>query len=176
MITAILLILVGLALVAVEVYVVPGLNVVGIGGGLAVVAGIVLSFVEAGPTGGLIATLGALAVGGALFYVMWQTGAVQQFILSEAMSRDDDKDRREGDARSRYLGQVGVAVTPLRPAGVVEIGNERVEVQTEGGFIASGSAVRIVAMDRRRFFVRLADAEPGAVADSTSPATGKVSG
>jgi membrane-bound ClpP family serine protease len=172
-ITAILLILLGLGLVAVEVYVVPGLNVVGIAGGLSIVAGVVVAFVEAGPAGGIIATLGALAVGGSLFYVMWQTGGIQKFILSDMLSRNVDQDRRESDMRSKYLGQEGIAVTPLRPAGVVEIDGDRIEVQTEGGFIASGSAVRIVAMDRRRFFVRLADAEADGSAGGPS---GAVSG
>jgi membrane-bound ClpP family serine protease len=65
----------------------------------------------------------------------------------------------EVEARSRYLGRDGVAVTALRPGGVCEIDGERVEVQTEGDFIASGSRVRVVAMDRRRFFVRLAEDE-----------------
>jgi len=176
LVTPILLILLGLALVAVEVYVVPGLNVVGIGGGLSIVAGVVLAFVEGGPMGGMIATLGAIAVGGALFYVMWQTGAVQQFILSDVLTRDVDDDRREKDARSKYLGQAGVAVTPLRPAGVVEIDGERVEVQTEGGFIASGSDVRVVAMDRRHFFVRLADAEEDSIEDASAGQRGAIPG
>ncbi len=157
MLTPIAFILLGLALVAVEVYAVPGINVVGIAGGLSLVAGVVLAFVEGGALGGLIATVGSVAVAGAMFYVMWQSGALQRFVLPDALGADPREDARAADARSKYLGHIGMAVTPLRPGGVVEIDGERVEVQTEGGFIASGSHVRVVAMDRRRFFVRLAD-------------------
>jgi len=151
------LLLLGLGLIAVEVYVVPGVGIVGIAGGLAVVAGVVLGFVEAGAVGGLATTAGAVGVGGAMFYAMWQSGALRPFILADELRRDVDSDTRDADARSRYLGRTGTAATPLRPAGIVEIDGERVEAQTEGGFIASGSRVRVVAMDRRRFFVRLAD-------------------
>lgn len=165
MLIPIALLLLGLALIAAEVYLVPGVGVVGIAGGLAVVAGVVLAFVEAGPGGGLVATAGAVGVGGVLFYVMWQTGALDRLVLADALGRDTAADERESDARSRYLGRTGAAVTPLRPAGIAEIDGERVEVQTEGGFIASGSRVRVVAMDRRRFFVRLADSAP----DSSAP-------
>ena len=42
---------------------------------------------------------------------------------------------------------------------VVEIDGERIEVVTEGEYIAAGSNVRVVAMDRRRYFARL-DALP----------------
>lgn len=157
MLIAVALILIGLALLAVEVYVTPGLNAIGIAGGLAIVAGVVMAFVEAGSLGGIIAAAGSLGAGAAMFYVMWQSGALDHFVLADALRGEGDDDR-DGDARSRYLGQSGVAVTPLRPAGIVEIEGERVEVQTEGGFIASGSRVRVVAMDRRRFFVRLDDA------------------
>lgn len=156
----ILLVLVGLGLIAVEVYVVPGLGAVGIGGGVAIVAGVVYAFMVAGPTGGVLTALGAVGAGAGLFYFLWQTGAWDRFVLAADLRRDTDADAREHDTRSRYLGRDAVAVTPLRPGGIVEIDGERVEVQTEGEFIASGSTVRVVAMDRRRFFVRLADALP----------------
>lgn len=172
-ITPIALVLVGLALIAVEVYLTPGLNVAGVAGGLAIVAGIVLAFVEAGAFGGIILAVGSLSVGGAMIYLMWQSGALDRFVLGEALSRDMELDAREDEARSRYLGREGTAVTPLRPAGVVEIDGERVEVQTEGGFIASGSRVRLVAMDRRRFFVRLADGGTAAEARADSGHTAK---
>lgn len=151
------LLLLGFGLIAVEVYLVPGVGVVGIAGGLALVAGVVLGFVEAGPVGGLAVTAGAVGAGTALFYAMWQSGALRPFILSDALRRDTDGDTRTSDARSRYLGRTGTAATPLRPGGIVEIDGDRLEAQTEGGFIAAGSRVRVVAMDRRRFFVRLAD-------------------
>ncbi len=156
----VLLVLFGLALIAVEVYLVPGLGAVGIAGGVAMVAGVIYAFVIAGPVGGVVAALGALGAGAGLFYFLWQSGAWDRFVLAADLRRDPGDDAREQDTRSRYLGRTAVAVTPLRPTGVVEIDGERVEVQTEGEFIAVGSAVRVVAMDRRRFFVRLADALP----------------
>jgi membrane-bound serine protease (ClpP class) len=156
----ILLIVVGLGLIALEVYVVPGLGVVGFTGGGSIIAGVIYAFVVIGAAGGVTAALGALVVGGGMFYLMWESGAWDRFVLAADLRRDVDADAREHDARSRYLGRGAVAVTPLRPGGIVEVDGERVEVQTEGEFIAAGSEVRIVAMDRRRFFVRMADA-PG---------------
>lgn len=156
----IVLVLVGLGLIAVEVYFVPGLTFVGVGGALAILGSVIYAFIVSGPVGGLVAALGAIAAGGGLFYVMWESGAWERFVLAADLRRDEDTDAREHDARSRYLGRTATAVTPLRPGGIVEIDGERLEVQTEGEFIAAGSAVRVVAMDRRRFFVRLADTLP----------------
>jgi membrane-bound serine protease (ClpP class) len=152
------LILVGLALIAVEVYLVPGFNVVGVFGFVVILFAIGFAFSETGLVGGIYALIGTVVVGGGLFYLMWTSGAWDRFVLATNLRSDEDSVVRESEHRAKYLGKSGVAMTPLRPTGVAEIDGERIEVVTEGEFIASGSKVRVVAMDRRRFFVRLADA------------------
>lgn len=62
-----------------------------------------------------------------------------------------------GEDRKSYLGKTGSALTPLRPAGVAMVDGIRIDVATEGEFIAAGSRIKVVAMDTRRYFVRLAD-------------------
>jgi membrane-bound serine protease (ClpP class) len=152
------LILLGLGLVVVEVYLIPGMNVVGIVGVLMVVFALGYIFAEAGMTGGIVATLATIGAGGGIFYWMWRNGAWNRFILSTNLGPDRKTVVREAEQRARYLGRVGIAVTPLRPTGIVEIEGERIEVATEGEFISARSLVRVVAMDRRRYFVRLAEA------------------
>lgn len=151
------LILVGLALIAVEVYLVPGFNLVGVFGFVVILFAIGYAFSENGLIGGLYAIIGTVVVGGGLFYFMWSSGAWDRFVLATNLKSDDESVTRESEHRARYLGKSGIAMTPLRPTGVAEIDGERIEVVTEGEFIASGSKVRVVAMDRRRFFVRLSD-------------------
>jgi membrane-bound serine protease (ClpP class) len=147
-----------LALIAVEVYLVPGFNVVGVFGFVVILFAIGYAFSETGLVGGIYALIGTVVVGGGLFYLMWTSGAWDRFVLATNLRSDEDSVVRESEHRAKYLGKSGVAMTPLRPTGVAEIDGERIEVVTEGEFIASGSKVRVVAMDRRRFFVRLADA------------------
>jgi len=153
------LILLGLVLLGLEIYLVPGVNVIGVIGVISVGVGVVYAFVSHGALGGVLALAGALVAGGGLLTYLWQTGAWDRLILADALNRDDLADEAESDSRSRWLGEIGTAVTPLRPTGIVEMGGERFEVLTEGAFIAAGSRVKVVAMDRRRYFVRLADEE-----------------
>lgn len=160
------LILVGLGLIVVEVYLVPGFNVVGIVGLLVIVFSIGYVFSEAGVVGGVAALLGTMALGGSLFYLMWTTGAWDRFVLSTSLRTDEEHAARESEHRARYLGKTGTAITPLRPTGVIEVEGERIEVVTEGQYIAAGSTVRVVAMDRRRYFVRLA----GSTSEAPDPA------
>lgn len=145
----------GVALIVVEVYFVPGFNFVGVVGALFILFAIGYAFSEKGLLGGGIMLIGASAAVGLSFYFMFQSGAWNRFVLKTNLGKDDVTIAREREQRSKYLGKVGVALSPLRPTGIVEIDGERIEVSTEGEFISSGSAVRVVAMDRRRFFVRL---------------------
>lgn len=151
---AITLILIGLALIVAEVYLIPGMNIAGILGVVLVLFGLGYAFTASGLMAGLAVLFGTLAAGGVLFLVLWRSGAWRQFIL--ATSLQSEPEARPGEHRARYLGREGIAVTPLRPVGIVEIDGERIEAVTEGQYIAAGSRVRVVAMDRRRYFVRLA--------------------
>lgn len=153
------LILVGLALVAIEVTLVPGFQVVGVLGVIGAGIGVVYAFVAFGAYGGLVATVGTAGGAAALAFLLRESGAWQRFVLTDSIRRDADADAREQASRAHLIGQTGTALTPLRPSGVAEFGDARVEVETEGAFVAAGSRVRVVAMDRRRFVVRLD--EPG---------------
>lgn len=149
------LILVGLALVAVEVTVVPGLNVVGVLGAVGAAIGVVIAFVEYGVLGGLGALAATILASGGLAYVLWESGAWDRFVLTTSLTAGDSIVDEPADSRARLLGRTGAAITPLRPAGLAEIDGARVEVVTEGSFVAAGSRVRVVALDRRRVLVRL---------------------
>ena len=149
------LILVGLALIVVEVTVVPGFNVVGVLGVLGAAVGVVVAFVEYGVTGGLGTLAATVLAAGGVAYLLIESGAWDRFVLTDTLTRGDSEDPVDAESRSRLLGKTGTALTPLRPGGVAEVGGARVEVETEGAFVAAGSEVRVVALDRRRVIVRM---------------------
>jgi len=149
------LIVVGVALIVAEVYLIPGLNIVGIFGALMVLFAIGIAFIEIGLMGGVLALLAAGGLSGSAFWWLWSSGAWNRFILVASLKPDDKLVARESEQRARYLGKSGTAITPLRPTGIGEIDGDRIEVVTEGDFISAGSAIKVVAMDRRKYFVRL---------------------
>jgi len=116
---------------------------------------VTLAFLEAGILGGIMAMGGASLSTAGAFWWLWKSGAWNKFILSFSLRTDEKLVARESEHRARYLGKKGVAVTPLRPTGVAEIEGDRIEVVTEGDFISAGSDIKVVAMDRRKYFVRL---------------------
>jgi membrane-bound serine protease (ClpP class) len=57
-------------------------------------------------------------------------------------------------ARTELIGRTGVAASELRPAGIAEIGGERVDVTTEGDWVKSGTPVVVVLAEGMRVVVR----------------------
>lgn len=53
-----------------------------------------------------------------------------------------------------FLGRDGIAATDLRPSGAVDIGHNRVDAVSDGGFIATGSPVRVVYIEGNRLVVQ----------------------
>jgi membrane-bound serine protease (ClpP class) len=55
---------------------------------------------------------------------------------------------------SSWLGRVGRATTPLRPAGIAEIDGERIDVVSEGEMIEAGTTIVVSRVDGNRIVVR----------------------
>lgn len=56
--------------------------------------------------------------------------------------------------RLDLIGIVGVTVTPLRPAGTIVVDDERIDVVSEGAFIAKGVKVKVIKTEGPRIVVR----------------------
>lgn len=54
----------------------------------------------------------------------------------------------------RLAGKQGTSVTVLRPAGLVEIGGQKIDVVTEGEMIDAGTPVEVLRVEGNRVVVR----------------------
>ncbi len=52
------------------------------------------------------------------------------------------------------LGAIGVAATPLRPAGKVRFGDDFVDVVAEGSYVLPGMRVQVVEIEGNRVVVK----------------------
>lgn len=71
------------------------------------------------------------------------------------------KDAEEKDAGyvakddySRFIGKSGLSLTPLRPAGTVEIDGEKADVVTDGEFIPKGARITVAKTSGGRVVVK----------------------
>lgn len=58
---------------------------------------------------------------------------------------------------ARYVGSMGEAHTVLRPGGKVRIGGEVLDAVSTGGFIDAGARVKIVKYENAQLYVELAE-------------------
>jgi membrane-bound serine protease (ClpP class) len=157
----VLLLGLGLIALAAEVFIIPGFGVAGILGIMAVAASMLLAMVGNHPTSGDIAQ--ALAVLGASLFITaavvyaWlrhlpNSGRFSGLLLQGAGHRSAGF--ISAPHRAELVGRDGTAVTDLRPSGTAEIGDERVDVVTEGEYVARGSRIQVVRSDGYRLVVR----------------------
>lgn len=157
----VLLLGLGAIALAVEVFVLPGFGVAGVLGILAIVASMVLAMMGAQPSSGDVAQ--ALAVlGASLFITMaviyaWlrhlpNSGRFSGLLLRGAVNKSQGF--VSAPNRGDLVGRDGVAVTDLRPSGTARVGEERIDVVTEGEYLPQGSRVQVVRSDGYRHVVR----------------------
>jgi membrane-bound serine protease (ClpP class) len=157
------LLLLGLGLIAlgVEVFILPGFGVAGILGIVAIAASMVLAMMGGYPTTGDVAQ--ALAVIGASLFITtavvyaWlrhlpNSGRFSGLLLTGAGHRDAGF--TTAPSRPELVGREGTALTDLRPSGTARIGEERIDVVTEGEYVAQGSKVLVVRSEGYRHVVR----------------------
>jgi membrane-bound serine protease (ClpP class) len=164
-----LLVSLGVALVAIEVFVLPGFTVAGLAGILALVGGLGMTLVGAGATSNaIIVALGrvalsilvAMAAAFALLRLLPRLPFGRRLVLETGMQTDlgyvsaPESDRQ-------WLGRTGTALSPLHPAGIAEIDGARVDVVSDGGFIEAGTPIFVSRVDGNRIVVRQSPA-PGA--------------
>ena len=142
-----LLVSAGVLLLALEVFVFPGMTVAGVAGVIALVAGLGMSLVGAGATVSVaIAVLGRVA----LSILLAMAGAFALFRalphlpFGRRLVLDADMQAATGyvsapERDRQWLGRTGAALSPLRPAGIAEIDGSRVDVVSDGAFIDAGS-------------------------------------
>jgi membrane-bound serine protease (ClpP class) len=157
----IILLGIGLVAIAIEVFILPGFGAAGVLGLVALGAAVVLALIGTTPTTGDITqafvVLGAsLAITVAVAYA-WirhlpNSGRFAGLFLRGGAHQADGY--IAAAPRSDLVGLDGVAVTDLRPSGTAQIGPERVDVVTEGEYVAQGRAVRVVRSEGYRHVVR----------------------
>lgn len=157
-----LIALAGVALLLLEVFVIPGFGLAGILGILALLAALVLSLLGGGDTAEvmLIATgrvvfslLIAIVAGLALLRFLPRLPFGRRLILETGLSAAQGyASAPEGDLH--WLGKTGLASSPLHPAGIAEIDGARVDVVSEGEMIDAGQRVEVTRVDGNRIVVR----------------------
>lgn len=149
-----ILFIAGIVLLGIEIAI-PGFGISGITGISCIVLSILLS--SSSPVRAAIsfsiAVVMSIIVLTILMKFMPKSNLLDHIILKNEQTKDIGYVSHSID-KSALLGREGEALTLLRPAGTVLIGDEKIDVVSEGEYITKGSKVRVIAVEGNKVVVR----------------------
>jgi len=164
----ILLFVVGLALLAVEIFLIPGFGVAGVAGLLLVLLSLYFASVPRDfsiPDEGIAwqtdwfervlwRFVGVLAAVAGLGYVAAKVLPRAPVLGRMFLPAPFPETAGGAPAPGVVAGARGTALTPLRPAGIAVFGADRVDVLSEGDFVERGATVLVLRREGNRILVQ----------------------
>ena len=157
-----LFVLTGLALILLEVLVIPGFGIAGLGGIGLMIYGLYLLLLPDIPVGEevlgqamdgfLIGLVGAVIGVVLLAKLMIKTKFWEQLTAPDTQKKEDGYSNTFG--WESLQGETGIADTDLHPSGWVRVKDQRIFVVSEGEFIEEGKEIKILSVDGNRVLVR----------------------
>ena len=153
----ILIFVVGLALVVVEVFVYPGTIAIGLFGAILMLVALVMAWVDIYPGMPTIPTLPQLRLPIEQILLAMAGGVVAIAVLSrflpytpiyrKLVSQTASGVKTEAVLERQKVsrkGQIGVTLSPLRPGGKAQFGDDLLDVISQGEMVEKGAKVRII--------------------------------
>jgi membrane-bound serine protease (ClpP class) len=162
----IILFVVGVLLIILELFVIPGFGVIGIAGIICMVCGLAFSMVmndyfnfTLSGTNALmnsflvviLALIGAIVVSVMLGRNLLKSRLFQRMVLHDEQLSSDGYTIAQ--PVSSLKGEHGLAITDLRPSGKIEINGIRYDALSEDGFISKGDEVMVTRHETMSIFV-----------------------
>ena len=157
-----LFVLTGLALILLEVLVIPGFGIAGLGGIGLMIYGLYLLLLPDIPVseevlgqamdGFLIGLVGAVIGLVLLVKLMIKTKFWEQITAPDTQKKEDGYSNTFG--WESLQGETGISDTDLHPSGWVRVKDQRIFVVSEGEFIEEGKEIKILSVDGNRVLVR----------------------
>lgn len=155
---AIILFLVGFSLLLAEIFLIPGFGLAGISGIIAILTSIFFTFgniIQAAYS--ILIALGFTIVG--FFLLIRYIPATQtwrKFILFTKQEKESGYTVGIKNSK-RLIGKEGIATTPLRPSGMVEVNGKKLNAITRGEYVDSNTKIKIISVEGNKIVVEAVD-------------------
>lgn len=140
----IFLIILGIVLLLIEVTILPGITVAGVGSFLVLVYSVYLAFTSYGSLVGFLTLAFVLIVSPLLVYYFFKGKAGKSMILNTVLTGVAN----EINPDKVKVGDIGVTIGRLAPMGKIKVNDEVVEVRSTGAFVNPGEKVRIIHIEK----------------------------
>jgi membrane-bound ClpP family serine protease len=138
------LIFLGIVLLLIELTVLPGITIAGLGGLLLFGYSIYLAFSSYGTIGGLLALAFVLIVTPTMVMMLFKGKSGKRMMLKTVLHGTANEINEE----KVKIGDIGVTIGRLAPMGKIKVNDEVVEVKSTGTFVDPGAKVRIIRIEK----------------------------
>ena len=148
--------LIGIGLLILEAFM-PGFGAAGVTGVVLEIITLVMTWFEHGPVATLIMLLIvllvlAIAISTSLRSIT--SGRLSKSSLVHSETENNEEGYRSTQDLAVFMGKEGTASSVLRPTGIADFDGVRLNVSSEGDFIAAGTRVRIIKVEGAKILVR----------------------
>ena len=147
---------IGIGLLILEAFM-PGFGAPGVTGVVLEVITLVMTWFEHGPVATLIMLLIvllvlAIAISTSLRSIT--SGRLSKSALVHSETESNEDGYRSTQDLAVFMGKEGIASSVLRPTGIADFDGVRLNVSSEGDFIAAGTKVRIIKVEGAKILVK----------------------
>jgi membrane-bound ClpP family serine protease len=140
----IFLVILGIVLLLIEVTILPGITVAGVGSFLVLVYSVYLAFTSYGSLVGFLTLAFVLIVSPLLVYYFFKGKAGKSMVLNTVITGVANEINHE----KVKVGDIGVTIGRLAPMGKIKVNDEVVEVRSTGAFVNPGEKVKIISIEK----------------------------
>lgn len=144
------IILLGLLIIMVEIFFLPGTTLFGIVGGIILAIGIVLGYAEHGAKTGSIILGVTTGVSVVMLYAGFKTYSSGKMALKDVIDSKAPID----EAQLAVIGDEGLTISALRPNGKATFQGKKLEVYSLGEYIDINQQVVVVKIAENKIFVK----------------------
>jgi membrane-bound ClpP family serine protease len=146
----IVLCLIGIVLILLEIFLIPGITFAALAGGLFYAGAIYYAYSHLGASGGTITLISSLVVFGIVFVWLIKSKALESIALKtniqSTVAGDDSLKIKEGDE--------GISISRLNPMGKVRVNEVTMEAKTLGEFIDEETEIVVFKVSPTQLIVK----------------------
>ena len=147
------IVFIGFLLLLVELFVIPGISIAGLGAMGCFGAGMYVAYQDYGLNGAGYVFLISMGLCTVFLIVALKTRVLSRLSMKHKESSSEGFEAGSDDL-SELEGQSGISVTPLRPAGSAILGDKKVDVVTEGEFVETNARIKVISINGNRVIVK----------------------
>jgi membrane-bound serine protease (ClpP class) len=138
----------------IEIFILPGFGVMGVIGTVLIFLSVFHAYKTLGTEAAFYTLFVGLFISGLFIYYFIRRKLFKRSTLQYRLSKEDGFAVRHF-LIEEYMNREGQAVTNLRPIGIIQIDEERLDAVAEGGgFIEKGSRVKVVDIEGNKLVVQ----------------------